>query len=253
MVTLVIILAVVLLWFVVAAIVRICGLKARNQKLQQCAEKAQQQANLIDSMRHQLAATDARLEVSNTQLEAATTQCVQLQNALDAANGAIEGLLAQHNDAEKGVDAVHVRVDEAAQQLETLNGALVVRQRELEGLGCRIEEAKGVLEGLLRHQESVLALARNNDDGLVCVLKPCLDPAAARLAALCEEVIELAAHPEITKALRGFVWSRLWLPVFQRMLKGGGVWDARNAIYLLRSRTDPGLCYVGQAACLRER
>lgn len=175
--------------------------------------------------------------------QSSADQIAQLEQALEE--------LRQHSSADT---TLNERVEAATAHLAALQAETTNYEKMLEEAQNKCNALHARAQMLLAQQETARALAASsNEKGFVCVLRPCLDPSAARLAALCEEVIGLAAHPEITKALRGFVWSKLWLPVFQRMLKGAGVWDARNTIYLLRSRTDSRLCYVGQATCLRER
>lgn len=175
--------------------------------------------------------------------QSSADQIAQLEQALEESR--------QHSSADT---TLNERVEAATAHLAALQAETTNYEKMLEEAQNKCNALHARAQMLLAQQETARALAASsNENGFVCVLRPRLDPSAARLVALCEEVIGLAAHPEITKALRGFVWSKLWLPVFQRMLKGAGVWDARNTIYLLRSRTDPGLCYVGQATCLRER
>lgn len=227
-----------------------------NTLRQQQKEQETRVANLLRA----LTEANELLDAAQTQSSTYQNQCEQFRVMLDAANGAVETLraqhetlVAQHDDAASSVELVSARVDEASERLAALTNELGMRQNELEAATGALQTTRDVLQNLLRQRTSALALANDEDEGLIAVMRPALDKNGVRLVELCEEVVELAAHPEITKALRGFVWSKLWLPAFQRMLKGADVWDARNAIYLLRVRSDPAVCYVGQASCLRER
>lgn len=144
-------------------------------------------------------------------------------------NEALHAAFAEQSDIEKNIT-------ELEQKEKELDKAIEGKIRELDSLAETYKAA-------------ILAAEKDNINTDENGFEVTLLPQYERMVKLLRELE--GSYPELKTELSKIEWSKVWMPQFQQKLKAQS-WSG-GCIYRLVLKSDPNICYVGQARDLKDR
>lgn len=144
-------------------------------------------------------------------------------------NEALHAASMEQSDIEKNIA-------ELEQKKQELDKAIENKVKELDSLAETYKAA-------------ILAAEKDNINADENGFEVALLPQYERMVKLLRELE--GSYPELKSELSKIEWSKVWMPQFQQKLKAQS-WSG-NCIYRLVLKSDPNICYVGQARDLKDR